>query len=356
MPVQKKIALKKPKSSNKKKNKFTVYKNGEIIFNEGELGGSVYLIQSGKVRVFRQRGDLSVDLAVCNTGEILGTMSLIGNTKRMASAMAVGKVECKVVTASAISEMDGQVPKWYQALYKDILFRLKDIDHRYVEAQIKLDQISENYVSMELGAARFIALLPLLFEQYKENSNEGELLMIEKATMNADPIIGIDACWLKALIEGFSKTGLIELVDGGHKGKGLRLNNQKLCNEFAFFVRKYVNTKVAKRPKILSSIEKKFLQGLIFLAKKKLQEGEKEVTLPLDFIAKKIEPSFGVKYDAKMYEYFEKQKYFQTTKEDGFDQVVLSPTAINKELIFNASLASLYKVKSDWLAAQEEDK
>lgn len=63
---------------------------GEVIFQQGDAGNALYLIEAGKVRIFVQNEDgqeLSVN--VCGAGDVFGEMSVIDELPRSASAAAI---------------------------------------------------------------------------------------------------------------------------------------------------------------------------------------------------------------------------------------------------------------------------
>ena len=41
-----------------------IYKKGEVVFRQGELGNTMYIIQSGAVEVSQLRGEKKVVLAI----------------------------------------------------------------------------------------------------------------------------------------------------------------------------------------------------------------------------------------------------------------------------------------------------
>ncbi len=64
-----------------------VYKN-QIVFREGEEGSSMYLVQSGSVRIWRGDPADPVVIGVVPTGGVFGEMALFDGKPRMASASA----------------------------------------------------------------------------------------------------------------------------------------------------------------------------------------------------------------------------------------------------------------------------
>ena len=68
-----------------------VYKDKEIIFSEGEAGDSMYIIQSGKVKITKKTPSGEMTLATLGDGEIFGEMALFDLKKRSATAQADGE-------------------------------------------------------------------------------------------------------------------------------------------------------------------------------------------------------------------------------------------------------------------------
>src|SRR5688572_8210192 len=66
------------------------YLAGQIIFKLGDGGGTMFIVESGKVELFVQDvGDERVHLGYVHEGELFGELSLLDNEPRSASAKAV---------------------------------------------------------------------------------------------------------------------------------------------------------------------------------------------------------------------------------------------------------------------------
>ena len=73
-----------------------VYRHGEIITKQGEVGKSMYVIQQGKVEVLREIDGNETMLRVAHEGEFLGEMAIFDHEVRSATLRAQGDV--KVLT------------------------------------------------------------------------------------------------------------------------------------------------------------------------------------------------------------------------------------------------------------------
>jgi len=67
------------------------YSDGELIIRQGEVGDCMYVVQSGKVEVFRVEGDSEMHLGIIGAGDFFGEMALLDRAIRSASVRAAGE-------------------------------------------------------------------------------------------------------------------------------------------------------------------------------------------------------------------------------------------------------------------------
>jgi CRP/FNR family transcriptional regulator len=72
------------------------YADKECIIRQGDLGECMYVVQTGKVEVFREEGGVEIRLAVLEKGDFFGEMALFEQEVRSATVRAMG--ECQVLT------------------------------------------------------------------------------------------------------------------------------------------------------------------------------------------------------------------------------------------------------------------
>jgi len=108
------------------------FKKGHVIFNENDDGGNeMYFIDSGRVKIVKQVGETEVSLAVLDSGDFFGELSLITGNKRVASAIAF--TDCKLHT------MDKET--FESNLFNDKKFLRKILEtlaHRIEETDLNL--------------------------------------------------------------------------------------------------------------------------------------------------------------------------------------------------------------------------
>lgn len=78
------------------------YADGTLICREGEVSQEMYVIQSGKVRIFKEAGGGTLELATLEKGDFFGEMSVLEGLPRDASAQATGLTQVLVLSAGAL--------------------------------------------------------------------------------------------------------------------------------------------------------------------------------------------------------------------------------------------------------------
>jgi CRP-like cAMP-binding protein len=68
-----------------------IYSDGELIIRQGEVGDCMYVVQSGKVEVFKVQGDAEMHLGTMGEGDFFGEMALLDRDVRSASIRSIGE-------------------------------------------------------------------------------------------------------------------------------------------------------------------------------------------------------------------------------------------------------------------------
>lgn len=66
------------------------YQDGECIFEEGDVGRDLYIVQSGEVKIFKKVQSHKIEIATFNKGDFFGDMALLQSIPRYAGAYASG--------------------------------------------------------------------------------------------------------------------------------------------------------------------------------------------------------------------------------------------------------------------------
>lgn len=97
-----------------------------ILINEGDETDSLYVILSGKVRVFMSNADgKEIILNEQGAGEHFGELALIDDAPRSASVMATEKTQVSVISRADFREVLGRHPDIAFSLIQDLSRRVR---------------------------------------------------------------------------------------------------------------------------------------------------------------------------------------------------------------------------------------
>src|SRR3972149_7911409 len=71
------------------------FKKGELIFAEGDLGNEMFILHSGKIRIFKNIDGYDQTLTVLEKGDFFGEMSVLEGMPRSAAAEA--EEDCELI-------------------------------------------------------------------------------------------------------------------------------------------------------------------------------------------------------------------------------------------------------------------
>lgn len=98
---------------------------GTVLFRQGDFGGEMYVIQSGKVEISRRVGERETVLAVLPAGEFFGEMAIINSAPRSANARVVEDARLLVLDSATFDRMIRENTEIAVRLIKKLSFRLE---------------------------------------------------------------------------------------------------------------------------------------------------------------------------------------------------------------------------------------
>ena len=120
------------------------FANGERIVKQGTRGDAMYVVNSGKVRIFRDSDGDETTLAVLEPGAFFGEMALFDNAPRSANAAAVGDAEVRIVTKSDFQALD--CDPLLRDMLRTMAARLREVDQDFEKLSLADDR-RQKYVS-----------------------------------------------------------------------------------------------------------------------------------------------------------------------------------------------------------------
>jgi CRP-like cAMP-binding protein len=112
---------------------------GEELFHENDPGDSLFIVQSGRVDIFKNiRGDVDRSLASFGPGDLIGEMSFIDGARRSASARITEASQFLVLSRQSFARVQRERPDIAAAFYRNmaaiVAARLRTTNELYREA------------------------------------------------------------------------------------------------------------------------------------------------------------------------------------------------------------------------------
>jgi CheY-like chemotaxis protein len=114
------------------------FKAGEQIFSEGDAGAEAYVIESGRVLIFKHVDGQKVPLGELGASGVFGEMALIDDEPRMASAEAASDTVCLVLPKSTLKAQLNRTPDLVILVVETLLHDIRKMGRELVEARARL--------------------------------------------------------------------------------------------------------------------------------------------------------------------------------------------------------------------------
>ena len=185
---------------------------GETVFEEGESGDQMFIIQNGKVRVSKKIGGREHILAVLGKGDFFGEMAIVTNATRAATVKAVSQVELLCFNRDGFVSMINKNPK----------IALNIIDKLCRRVQ------NSNLQIQHLVKRNGRALVALnLYYAFKEEGRDNALLYYDRTIEEISLNLALPMDTVKDFVQDFERQKVIK-VSGNQISLENRDNLQKL--------------------------------------------------------------------------------------------------------------------------------
>jgi len=94
------------------------FEAGEVIFFQGDLGDSVYVIQNGECDVLRESDGVQTPVAILGPGSYFGEMALINDVTRNATVRARTTMNVLLVSKKDFDSLKSSVPEFWDVFRK----------------------------------------------------------------------------------------------------------------------------------------------------------------------------------------------------------------------------------------------
>ena len=124
-----------------------IFMKGQIIFRKGSLGNEMYIIENGRVRISIKSDDKkSITLNTFGQNEFFGEMSLFGEHKRTASAIAIENTSVIVITGETMDNQLDSLPSWFITMFKALIERLRSTNLKLLPGAAGIEDEEDDLV------------------------------------------------------------------------------------------------------------------------------------------------------------------------------------------------------------------
>jgi CRP-like cAMP-binding protein len=102
------------------------FKRGSLIFIEGETSTEMYIVKQGKVRILKQEGETTVELAILGPGSVMGELALLDHQPRSATAQVTEDVVSTMIDEELLKRTLEKIPSWLASIIQVVVKRLRD--------------------------------------------------------------------------------------------------------------------------------------------------------------------------------------------------------------------------------------
>jgi len=116
------------------------FEDGACIFEEGDTGRDLYIIQFGSVQIRKKTPAGEIEMAVFQKGDFFGDMALLQSLPRYASAYALGNTRLLILKPAGFLLKIRRDPTFAFEMLQQLSFRVKMSNDRLLEV-LKRNQL-----------------------------------------------------------------------------------------------------------------------------------------------------------------------------------------------------------------------
>lgn len=120
-----------------------VFDRGAVLFHEGDHGDRLYVLLTGKVRVYAERAGTVITYDVLEAGRCFGEMALIEAAPRSAAVRAEDPCRCLTLGQKDFLELLQAQPRMALMILQDLSLRLRHTNTQIQEFVKQLAALSK---------------------------------------------------------------------------------------------------------------------------------------------------------------------------------------------------------------------
>jgi CRP-like cAMP-binding protein len=168
---------------------------GTVLFNEGERGEEMYILQSGRVKISKRIRGVEKTLATLEKGEFFGEMAILNDKPRSASAETIEECEMLVIDRKTFDALIRGNAEIAVRFIKRLADRLRETNDQMESLMIK-DNTSR--------------LVSILAKHVRDNKKGGGFVMTVDELAG---VAGIEAAQARTILEKLASVRIVNLSE-----------------------------------------------------------------------------------------------------------------------------------------------
>jgi CRP/FNR family transcriptional regulator, cyclic AMP receptor protein len=201
-------------------------KPSEVLFNDGDIAESLFIIQKGQIRLYKPKGKGFIEIGVLRAGEVIGEMAFFdedgSGKKRSASAAAMVTTDIIEISFVAFGKTMAGLNPWFKTIINTLANRLRKANSRIKELESNSTAQYGNKVGEYefIKAAEVLKILGTLFLVFKTHGEKhANGVSVHKRTLDlyASDIYGIAEAKMDAVVLTLVDLGWFEILEDQEK-------------------------------------------------------------------------------------------------------------------------------------------
>ena len=229
---------------------------GDLLFAEGEGSRSMYLLESGLIRLFKKKGDAFIELETVHPGQMFGELSFLDGQPRSSSAEALVSCKLSEISNDLYQTTSKAMPEWFKHLLKAVVGRLRAADNRIRQLEtastaVHYDEnlgkrITEYIFLSPIDVLKIATGILLLGARSAKSEPDGTPVSVGGLNRYVNQIMGVPVAKISALLEVLSEHQVI-VTKKGEKGMLVFLRDANFLERMTVYLNEENLADTAKR-------------------------------------------------------------------------------------------------------------
>lgn len=201
-------------------------KSGEVLFTDGDVADSLYIIQKGQIRLYKPKGKGFIEIAVLRTGEVIGEMAFFdedgSGKKRSASGAAMVPTEVIEISFVAFGKTMSTLNPWFKTIINTLANRLRKANSRIKELESNStaqygNKVGEYEFMKPADVIKVLGTLFLVFKTHAEKHENGVSVLKRTIDLYAGDIYNIADAKMDAVCFTLKDLGWLQILEDADK-------------------------------------------------------------------------------------------------------------------------------------------